>query len=76
MLNVLQPVGDSCRIKKKMETLKIAPSLPAWMITKNSLRETTLAWDTGDLCCGPALTFHCLHDLVGVPEPFWVCFLW
>lgn len=71
MLNVLQTVVGSCRIKR-IETLKIAPGLPAWMTTKNSLREATLARDIGGLCCEPALTLHGLYDLVGILEPLWI----
>ena len=44
MLDVLQRVGESCRIKIQMLKTPIAPDLPALKLTKNVVRETAQAW--------------------------------
>lgn len=50
----------------------IKRGLPAWMITKNSVREIARAWNIGQLSCGRTLILGWLHDLVGVLESFWI----
>lgn len=57
MLDVLQRVGESCRIKIQMLRTPIAPDLPVLTLTKNVQRNSS-GLETGDVCCGPALTLN------------------
>lgn len=43
MLDGLQRVRESCRLQIEMLKVLVVPDLPAFMLTKKAVRETTLA---------------------------------